>query len=69
MDRNANPCTDFYQYACGGWEKKNFIDDSEVFVLPFLEARNGNKRQLKEILENMEIKLNYSAVSITAQKM
>ncbi len=69
MDRNANPCTDFYQYACGGWEKKNYIDDSEVFVFPFVEARNGNKRQLKEILENMEIKLNYSAVSIKAQKM
>jgi predicted metalloendopeptidase len=64
MDRKANPCTDFYRYACGGWEKRNYIDDSEVFVLSYMEIGNENKRQLKEILENKEIKLNYSAVSI-----
>ena len=66
MDRKANPCTDFYRYACGGWEKRNYIDDSEVFVLSYMEIGNENKRQLKEILENKEVKLNYSAVSIAA---
>src|SRR5262249_9125094 len=25
MDKTADPCTDFFQYACGGWVAKNPI--------------------------------------------
>ncbi len=51
MDRAADPCIDFYKYACGSWNKLNPIPPDQARWEVYAKLENENQRFLWGILE------------------
>ncbi|HEX8956070.1 MAG TPA: M13 family metallopeptidase, partial [Burkholderiaceae bacterium] len=51
MDRTANPCTDFFQYANGKWLADNPIPADRSRYSAYDEVMERNLRDLKDIVE------------------
>src|SRR5712671_652504 len=63
MDKSADPCVDFYAYACGGWMKNNPIPPDQARWNVYSKMEDENQQFLWGILEEAaKPKSNRSAV-------
>src|SRR5262249_38404520 len=55
IDKTADPCVDFYQFACGNWIKNNPIPGDQPVWLSFSEVYEHNLVVLRRILEKASV--------------
>src|SRR2546423_8888774 len=61
LDRSVSACTDFYQFANGGWIKRNPVPPAYSTWGSFTELQEKNKSKLLPLIRYQEATSNISA--------
>ncbi|KAI8820364.1 uncharacterized protein EV422DRAFT_506619 [Fimicolochytrium jonesii] len=68
MDTTADPCTDFYQYSCGGWIKNHPIPAAKTRIGTFDDLNEANLQILRSALEAPYTPVNVSSCDQAADR-